>query len=92
MAEYTVKIAGRDYCWRARVEKNSLAELSLAENASTDLWLTRGLVDIQVNGYQGVLLTRADNSVDDLADCRCYRAGGAEARALYPHGGKLSLR
>ena len=69
MAEYTVKIAGRDYCWRARVEKNSLAELSLAENASTDLWLTRGLVDIQVNGYQGVLLTRADNSVDDLARC-----------------------
>jgi len=69
MAEYTVKIAGRDYCWRARVEKNRLAELSLAENTSTDLWLTRGLVDIQVNGYQGVLLTRADNSADDLARC-----------------------
>lgn len=69
MAEYTVKIAGRDYCWRAIIQNGRLKALSRAENTFTDLWLTRGLVDIQVNGYQGVLLTRADNSSEDLARC-----------------------
>jgi len=66
---YTVKIAGRDYCWRARLDNGRLAELARAQNTSTDLWLTRGLVDIQVNGYQGIEITADGLTVEALAAC-----------------------
>jgi N-acetylglucosamine-6-phosphate deacetylase len=69
MAEYLVKIPGRDYCWRARIEHGRIEALQRAENESTPLWLTRGLVDIQVNGYNGVLLTKDGVTDDELASC-----------------------
>ena len=67
--EYTVKISGRDYCWRARFDKGRLTALDQAPDTSTDLWLTRGLVDIQVNGYAGVELTSPELSLEGLAAC-----------------------
>jgi len=67
--EYTVKIAGRDYCWRAKLENGSLVELARAADTSTDLWLTRGLVDIQVNGYADVELTSPELTMEGLAAC-----------------------
>jgi N-acetylglucosamine-6-phosphate deacetylase len=67
--ELTVRIPGRDYCWKAKIEKGRLAALSRAGDTSTALWLTRGLVDIQVNGYQGVELTSPNLTLDGLAKC-----------------------
>ncbi|MBN2288100.1 MAG: amidohydrolase family protein [Candidatus Glassbacteria bacterium] len=67
MSIFTVKIPGRDFCWEARLEKGRLAELTRADHTPTDLWLTRGLVDIQVNGYAGVNLTGAGLENDQLA-------------------------
>ena len=67
--EYTVKIAGRDYCWRAKLENGRLVELTRATDTSTELWLTRGLVDIQVNGYAGVELTSPELTMEGLAAC-----------------------
>jgi len=75
-----VKIPGRPYCWKARLEKGLLAELSRASDMSTDLWLTRGLVDIQVNGYQGVELTSPNLTVDSLARCEEALTGQGLAR------------
>ena len=69
MAEYLVRLPGRNYCWRAAIDGGRLVTLSRAENASTDLWLTRGLVDIQVNGYVGVQVTAESNTDEDLARC-----------------------
>ena len=66
---YTVRIAGRTYCWTAKFAGGRLTELTRAPDVSTDLWLTRGLFDIQVNGYAGVDLTSAELSLDDLAKC-----------------------
>ena len=70
--EFLVKIAGRDYCWNAVIEKGRLTELSRALDTHTDIWLTRGLVDIQVNGYDGIEVTSANSTAEDLA--RCERA------------------
>ena len=67
MSVFTVKIPGRDFCWEARLEKGRLCELTRAADSSTDLWLTRGLVDIQVNGYAGVNLTRKDLKPEELS-------------------------
>ena len=67
--EYTVKISGRDYCWRARFERGRLIALDPARDTAADLWLTRGLVDIQVNGYAGVELTSPELSLEGLAAC-----------------------
>ena len=70
MSEYTVRIPGRPYCWRAEISEGKLKTLARVENESSPLWLTRGLVDIQVNGYDGVLLTKeGGNSDEDLARC-----------------------
>ena len=67
MRIFTVKIPGRDFCWSARLEKGKLIELTPEQDAPTDLWLTRGLVDIQVNGYAGVNLTRSDLNLEELS-------------------------
>ncbi|HUU27564.1 MAG TPA: N-acetylglucosamine-6-phosphate deacetylase [archaeon] len=75
-----VKIPGRDYCWRVRLEKERLVELSRTDHTSTDLWLTRGLVDIQVNGYQGIELTSPDLTLDGLAKCEEALAAQGLAR------------
>lgn len=70
MARYTVRIPGRDYCWNAEITSGRLTSLDRADNESSPLWLTRGLVDIQVNGYANVMLTReGGNSDEDLARC-----------------------
>ncbi|HUU27565.1 MAG TPA: N-acetylglucosamine-6-phosphate deacetylase [archaeon] len=70
MAESIVKIPGRPYCWRARIENMTLLELSPCPvGVTTGLWLTRGLVDIQVNGYRGVNLTSAGVSLEELSRC-----------------------
>jgi len=66
---YTVRIAGRTYCWLAKFAGGRLAELTRAPDTFTDLWLTRGLLDIQVNGYAGVELTSPSLTLDDLARC-----------------------
>jgi N-acetylglucosamine-6-phosphate deacetylase len=65
----TVRIPGRPYTWNARMEKGRIAGLEKAEGKSTDLWLTRGLVDIQVNGYMGVKLTSPDLTLEGLETC-----------------------
>ncbi len=80
MAEYLVKIPGRDYCWRARIGNGRIETLLHAEDESTPLWLTRGLVDIQVNGYDGVLLTKKDNSDEELARCEQALANSGTVR------------
>lgn len=67
--EFLVKVAGRDYCWNAVIKNGILTELSRAQDTTTDLWLTRGLVDIQVNGYAGIEITTPDSNPDDLARC-----------------------
>jgi len=80
MPEYVVRIPGRDYCWRAEISGGKLVSLSRAENAAADLWLTRGLVDIQVNGYAGVQLTAEGNTAGALARCEEALAGQGVAR------------
>ncbi len=67
--EFLVKIAGRDYCWNALIENGRLTSLSRAPDTHTGLWLTRGLVDIQVNGYAGIEITTENSNPDDLAKC-----------------------
>jgi len=67
MGIFTVRIPGRDFCWAARLEKGRLIELTHAEESQTDLWLTRGLVDIQVNGYAGVQITGRDLKPEELS-------------------------
>lgn len=67
MRIFNVKIPGRDFCWGARIEEGRLIELRPADHAPTDLWLTRGLVDIQVNGYAGVSITRSDLKAEELS-------------------------
>jgi len=80
MAEFTVKLPGRDYCRRAVIENGRLAELARVENTATDLWLTRGLVDIQVNGYRGVTLTGTGLASADLARCEAALAAEGVVR------------
>ena len=80
MAEFTVKLPGRDYCRRAVIENGRLTELSRVENAATDLWLTRGLVDIQVNGFRGVNLTGTGLTSADLAACETALAAEGVVR------------
>ncbi len=76
-----VRLPGRDYCWQARIEQGRLAELTPLAGARTPLWLTRGLVDIQVNGYQGVNLTLpGGQSSDQLAACEQALAAEGTAR------------
>lgn len=67
--EFLVKIAGRDYCWNAVIQNGRLTALSRALEAHTKLWLTRGLVDIQVNGYAGIEVTAENSNTADLASC-----------------------
>ncbi len=67
--EFLVKIAGRDYCWNAVIENGKLTALTRALEAHTKLWLTRGLVDIQVNGYAGIEVTAENSNTADLAGC-----------------------
>ena len=67
--ELTVRIPGRSYVWNARMENGRIAALQKAEGGSTNLWLTRGLIDIQVNGYRGVKLTSSDLNLEGLEAC-----------------------
>lgn len=65
----TVKLPGRPYAWDLRIVKGRIERIERAESNVTDRWLTRGLVDIQVNGYQGVEITTPDLSLEGLAAC-----------------------
>ena len=63
----SVKIPGRDFCWSANLEEGRLSELTRVDESPTDLWLTRGLMDIQVNGYAGVAVTNSELKTEELA-------------------------
>ncbi len=66
MEELTVRLPGRVYPQRVHLEGGAVTELARADSPAEGLWLTRGLVDIQVNGYQGVLITSPELSLEGL--------------------------
>ncbi len=67
--KFKVKLPGRPYAWEVEIQKGRIVSLDRAADNASDLWLTRGLVDIQVNGYQGVELTDPGLSLDGLEAC-----------------------
>lgn len=66
MEQLTVRIPGRVYRWKASIGDGRITAIERTEESSGGLWLTRGLMDIQVNGYQGVLITDEELSMDSL--------------------------
>ena len=68
MKQLTVRIPERSFCWNVTVDGGKIVKLEKAGEVATDLWLTRGLIDIQVNGYMGIDLTKPDLTVDE-----CYK-------------------
>ncbi len=76
----TVKIPGRPYAWDIEIRKGRIHSLKRAASGTTGLWLSRGLVDIQVNGYQGVELTAPDLTLEGLEACEKALAAQGLAR------------
>ena len=66
MEEFTVKIPGRVYSWKVALDNGRIAGMERVTESSEGLWLTRGMMDIQVNGYQGVLVTSQDLDLEKL--------------------------
>ncbi len=73
--EMAARIPGRPYVWNVRIDKGRITALEKAESKSSDVWLTRGLVDIQVNGYKGVKLTDPGLTLEGLEACEKALAG-----------------
>ncbi len=77
MEEIIVRLPGRVYARQITLDAGRVTRIERTDTPSGGLWFTRGLMDIQVNGYQGVLITSPELSLESLEflENELYRQG-----------------
>jgi N-acetylglucosamine-6-phosphate deacetylase len=62
----TGKILGKSGIWEVEIEANEIIKLNEVDKTSSNIWITPGLFDMQVNGYQGINLTDENLKEEDV--------------------------